>query len=291
MHVLHSLCFKFLNMSQVFKQVFLLICLATTLMVFNYIQSFYNTSKPQLFLQYPLLSLSSHHNQSTKAVFLNSDQMQISNHDPHQNLNASTNDGERIAIPPEALQRNSPFYGMIYKNEYGLPVKGGIRSIKIENNWKSYFPNLIENLKKLEEFNLGLDNTSFTYSSSIKVIQTNYTLGDEFRATITSLDRENRPKKFGGDYYRARLVRKSENRPSDGIPCKVTDNHDGTYSASAPLFLQGSLVLEVTLVHSIEAIREIIQKTESKKSSWLVRFEGILETQEKVTCDLELSNK
>ena len=261
-------------------------------MFFNYILNFYKTSKPQLFSQFPLLSSStSRHNESTKAVFVNIDLMPISNDDPHQNFNANTNDSERFAIPPEALQRSSPFYGMIYKNEYGLPVKGGIRSIKIENNWKSYFPNLMKNLKKLEEFNLGLDNTLFTHSSSIKLIQTNYTLGDEFRATITSLDRENRPKKFGGDYYRARLVRKSEYRPSDGIPCKVTDNHDGTYSVSAPLLLQGSLVLEVTLVHSIEAIREVIQKTESKKSSWLIRFEGILETQEKVTCDLELNNK
>ena len=130
----------------------------------------------------------------------------------------------------------------------------------------------------------------FPHSSSIKFLETHYTLGDKFRATITSLDRENRTKKFGGDYYRARLVRKTEDRPADGIPCKVTDNHDGSYSVSAPLLLEGILVLEVKLVNSIEGIREIVEKTESKVV-WLMRYEATLETKEKVTCNVELSEK
>ena len=267
-------------MFQIFKQRIILICFAATLMLFKFILRFYITSKPQLFLQYPLLSSSTpHYDQTTKVALGNySDRMPI------------TNDGDRLVIPPEALQRSSPFYGMIYKNDYGLPVKSEIRSSKIENNWKLYFPNLMKNLKKLEEFNIALNNRSFTHSSSIKLMQTNYTLGEEFRAIITSLDRENRTKKFGGDYYRARLVRKSESRPADGIPCKVTDNNDGSYSVSAPLLLNGSFVLEVKLVISIEGIREIIQNTENIVT-WFGRYEAKLETKEKVTCNLELSNK
>ena len=279
-------------MYQIFKQLSILLCFAATLMLFNFILRFYITSKPQLFLQYPLLSSSTpHYDQTTKVALVNySGRMQISNNDPHQNLKTRTNDGNRFVIPPEALQRSSPFYGMIYKNDYGLPVKSEIRSSKIENNWKLYFPNLMKNLKKLEEFNIALNNRSFTHSSSIKLMQTNYTLGEEFRAIITSLDRENRTKKFGGDYYRARLVRKNESRPADGIPCKVTDNNDGSYSVSAPLLLNGSFVLEVKLVISIEGIREIIQKTESIVT-WFGHYVAKLETKEKVTCNLELSNK
>ena len=48
----------------------------------------------------------------------------------------------------------------------------------------------------------------------------------------------------------------------------MKENHDGTYAVRAPLVLEGSLILEVKLVVSLERIAEVVNQTEH-----LVHFE------------------
>ena len=199
-------------------------------------------------------------------------------------------------ISPEIFNKDSPFYGMLYKDEYGSPIKNRpqVETYQISQNewgiWKSYFPELMLNFQKLRKNNPTLKKAFFTHSASVNFERTSYNLGEEFLATITSQDWEQRLKKFGGDYYRARLLRKRNNEAIDGIPCKVVDNCDGTYIVTAPLLLEGPLTLEVKLVNSVEAIREIVMKTE-QLVTWKMRFMAKLESGEVVTCNVQLSNR
>jgi len=197
---------------------------------------------------------------------------------------------------PNIYKKSSPFYGMLYRNEYGTPLNTHAQVEKFETSqhdwelWKSHFSDLFRNIQKLREYNPTLNKTFFTHSALVSFNRTSYKFGEEFVATIISQDREQRPKSFGGDYYRARLIRQKKNQPADGIPCNVMDNGDGTYMISAPLRLKGSLMLEVKLVNSVEGLREIVNKTENL-ITWRMRFVATLESNETVTCNVQLSNR
>ena len=195
------------------------------------------------------------------------------------------------------FNKSSPFYGMLYRNEYGSALKSRIgtqaesyKRWKSERElWKSYFPNLMENFQKLEKFNPTLNKSLSTRSASVSFNRSSYKFGEEFLATITSRDREQRPKEFGGDYYRARLVQQNSTMSFNGIPCKVVDNCDGTYKVTAPLLLKGPMILEVKLVNSVEAIRYIVMKTENLVT-WRMRVLANLESDEFVICNMLLSD-
>jgi len=203
-----------------------------------------------------------------------------------------------VNVSPEILSNISPFYGMLHKNEYGLPLKTHAQVVqenheKSQNEWESwkyYFPQLLKNFQILEEFNPKLLNKSLaTYSASVTMSQSSYQFGETFLATIKSLDWKQRIKPFGGDYYRVRLMRQNNSRPADGIPYHVVDNNDGTYTATAPLWLEGKLLLEIKLVNSVEGIKEIVIKTENLVS-WGHEFEATLENSEVVNCNLQRRN-
>ena len=40
----------------------------------------------------------------------------------------------KFVIPSETLNKSSPFYGMIYKNEYGLPLRGEFIRTRSKND-------------------------------------------------------------------------------------------------------------------------------------------------------------
>ena len=189
----------------------------------------------------------------------------------------------------EAHNSTSPFYGLLHKNTYGLPLSYfSVPPFQIsKNDWKDFFPHVVKALEQLQAKNPASEVEFFTRSFAVTSTQLSYKTGDEFVATITSMDGKGRPKSFGGDYYRARLVRGNQIYP-DGIPCRVTDNHNGTYTVNAPLVLKGSLKLEVKLVSPIETINEMIKQTE-KLSSWGVPFYATLEKGEVVKCNVDLT--
>ena len=245
------------------------------------------------------VTLSQKKHAGNEVILLNSDSDDTKRNAQHTDngnqITISPNADKAKAISPEVFNKDSPFYGNLFMDEYGLPLKNRpqveiYEQSKIEwHSWKLYFPELMLSFQKLEKFNLTLVKTMSTRFASVSFDRTNYNVGEELQATITSLDWEWRPKQFGGDYYRARLFQESGIRPSDGIPCQIVDNHDGTYTVTAPLSFEGRMMLEVKLVNSVEAIKEIAMKTE-QLISWKKRYEAILESGEAVTCNVQMAS-
>nr|XP_020512930.1 NXPE family member 3-like isoform X2 [Labrus bergylta] len=76
-------------------------------------------------------------------------------------------------------------------------------------------------------------------------------VGDQLEVMIKMYDFQGNPKKSGGDAIVARL----HNRALEaGVAGRVVDHLNGSYSAVFPLLWEGSAQVEVTLVHSSEAI-------------------------------------
>ena len=191
--------------------------------------------------------------------------------------------------PWTTWNKYSPFYGMNHRNTYGLPLSSfDVKSFrKINEDWKVYFPKTISAISHYKQRNSVKSESFFTHSFVVKVPPKFFSFGEELEATVTSLDSEGRAKLFGGDYYRARLIRRDGDYP-DGIPCKVVDNEDGTYSVKAPLVLQGAFLLEVKLVISVEGIAEIIAQSDNL-DSWGHQYFGQFETGEIMPCNVDLS--
>ena len=196
---------------------------------------------------------------------------------------------KNFVVPPEVDNPKSPFYGMHYKNAYGLPLADLTNETFEEEHggwWGEYFPELIQSIQMQEKINPSQNSTFFTHSGIITLHKTNYDFGEEIAATITSVDRKGRPKTFGGDFYHARLVRKQDETElyPDGIPCRVIDNNNGTYTVKAPLLLQGHLVLDVLLAHSLQGLKSIINKTVELTCSSITAYKAVLSDKQSSFC-------
>ncbi|XP_065807409.1 NXPE family member 3-like isoform X3 [Labrus bergylta] len=76
-------------------------------------------------------------------------------------------------------------------------------------------------------------------------------VGDQLEVMVQIYDFQGNPKKSGGDVLLARL----HNRALEaGVAGRVVDHLNGSYSAVFPLLWEGSAHVEVTLVHSSEAV-------------------------------------
>ncbi|XP_029902331.1 NXPE family member 3-like [Myripristis murdjan] len=76
-------------------------------------------------------------------------------------------------------------------------------------------------------------------------------VGDELEALIQIGNFQGRPKHFGGDLVIARL---HDPELLAGVAGRVVDHLNGSYTAVFPLLWEGQAQVEVTLVHSSEAI-------------------------------------
>lgn len=76
-------------------------------------------------------------------------------------------------------------------------------------------------------------------------------LGDQLEALIQIHDFQGRPKRYGGDFLLARL---HSPELGAGVAGTVVDHRNGLYSALFPLVWVGPARVEVTLVHSSEAV-------------------------------------
>ena len=194
-----------------------------------------------------------------------------------------------IVMKPDIAAILSPFYGMNHRDTYGQPRSNfENRTLNISSvKWETFFPKTLRAVINMKTKTSVQNSKIFTSFFNVSLDKHNYYFGDEFTATIMSRDSTGNRKTFGGDYYRARLIRDNSLYP-DGIPCRVTDNEDGSYTVKAPLVLNGRLTLEVVLVIPIEGIHEILEKTKDKPW-WGAFFKAELESGEKVICNTNLS--
>lgn len=78
-----------------------------------------------------------------------------------------------------------------------------------------------------------------------------WNVGDQLEALVQMHDFQGRPKRYGGDFILARL---HSPELGAGVAGKVLDHRNGFYSAMFPLLWVGSAQVEITLVHSSEAV-------------------------------------
>ncbi|XP_038863152.1 NXPE family member 3-like [Salvelinus namaycush] len=76
-------------------------------------------------------------------------------------------------------------------------------------------------------------------------------VGDQLEALVHMHDFQGRPKRHGGDFLLARL---HSPELGAGVAGQVLDHRNGLYSAVFPLLWEGSVRVEVTLVHPSEAV-------------------------------------
>ncbi|XP_018557870.1 NXPE family member 3 [Lates calcarifer] len=76
-------------------------------------------------------------------------------------------------------------------------------------------------------------------------------VGDQLEALVQMHDFQGRPKRYGGDFLLARL---HSPELGAGVAGKVLDHGNGFYSALFPLLWVGSAQVDITLVHSSEAV-------------------------------------
>lgn len=76
-------------------------------------------------------------------------------------------------------------------------------------------------------------------------------VGDQLEVLVQMHDFQGRPKRYGGDFLVARL---HSPELGAGVAGEVLDHKNGFYSALFPLLWVGSAQVEVTLVHSSEAV-------------------------------------
>lgn len=87
-------------------------------------------------------------------------------------------------------------------------------------------------------------------------------LGDQLEALVQVHDFQGRPKHYGGDFLLARLHSPDLGA---GVVGTVLDHKNGFYSAMFPLLWTGSAQVEVTLVHSSEAVA-VLQRLRQDRS-------------------------
>lgn len=186
--------------------------------------------------------------------------------------------------PAEFKNHKSPFYGVFSKETFGLPISMEEQKNYTEEyrDWRVYFPSLIKAINESKESNPSFNPKLFTTTGIVDVKTTNFEVGSELLATVTSIDGNGKAKKFGGDYYRARLSQNDSFRP-DGVPCRVIDNENGTYSVKSFLLLEGTLNLEIKLVLPLEGIIDVINET-SKMLCKEHGYVATLKTKETVEC-------
>ncbi|XP_078578400.1 NXPE family member 3-like [Branchiostoma floridae x Branchiostoma japonicum] len=96
-----------------------------------------------------------------------------------------------------------------------------------------------------------------TCSQNTKIVVLNrdrpHRQGDVLTAIVTARDQEGRPKTYGGDFFRARLIR--DGSPQASSTGHTIDHDNGTYTVEFPLHWVGNVRIKIQLVHPSEAVK------------------------------------
>ena len=194
----------------------------------------------------------------------------------------SVNESQNTNFQVPKLNSLSPGYGIEFTEMYGYPTEPEklLNYHEVYSDWRPFLPNLMTSITK--RMKTKTTNDVITKTASISVNTNTFVIGEELVATLISLDGTGRRKEFGGDYYRARIIRGTGKYP-DAIPCRIIDNNDGSYTIKAPLLFEGNLTLDVMLVTPLEGILEMIKETEKMLCDDRGYF-AALQSKEQVVC-------
>ncbi|XP_066292253.1 NXPE family member 3-like isoform X2 [Branchiostoma lanceolatum] len=134
--------------------------------------------------------------------------------------------------------------------------------------------------------NVPLRDVTHANSTTFVVInpEREYRQGDVLTAVIVARDARGRPKTYGGDFFRAKLV---SVRPREASSAgHVTDHGNGTYTVQFPLYWAGDVTVSVQLVHPSEAVRILrrIRDVPAKRGYECVFLDSQTGTREERPC-------
>ncbi|XP_040271236.1 NXPE family member 3-like isoform X2 [Bufo bufo] len=187
--------------------------------------------------------------------------------------------------------------GIIYRiNMRGLSLKQNSKTATmIMTTWPktTHQDKELHTLLKLTEWPLPLLNTSLEFSTyprtSIYFLlhpRSTYVVGEKLEVLIIAKDHKGRTKSYGGDYFHAKLHSPSLKA---GVSGSVSDNYNGTYTASFILQWPGETMVSIKLMHSSEAIAILHEKRSTRPDK--VFFKGYFfknGTEEVVECNFNL---
>ncbi|KAL2087452.1 hypothetical protein ACEWY4_016280 [Coilia grayii] len=109
---------------------------------------------------------------------------------------------------------------------------------------------------------------------TIQDLKQSYSVGEELHATIFAKDFTGQPKRYGGDFFQAKVY---SDKLKASVFGEVLDHQNGTYSARFVLPWAGQALVAVRLIHSSEAVQAQKQhrSTDSGRASFLGYFVGV----------------
>ncbi|XP_056425946.1 NXPE family member 3-like [Hyla sarda] len=151
----------------------------------------------------------------------------------------------------------------------------------------------LDNLLKMTEWPLPPANTSLEFSTHpeksiffLLLPRSTYVVGEKLEVHVMAKDLKGRAKKYGGDYFHAKL---HSPRLKAGVSGSVIDHRNGSYTASFILQWPGQTMVSIKLMHSSEAIAILHEKRITRPDK--VFFKGYFmqnATVEVVECNFNL---
>ncbi|XP_069072703.1 NXPE family member 3-like isoform X2 [Pleurodeles waltl] len=138
---------------------------------------------------------------------------------------------------------------------------------------------------------LNLESSTSPFNCDCHILhpKANYSVGESLEVVLTTKDHRNRPKMYGGDFFRAKL---HSPKLKAGVRGLVTDHQNGTYTVSFLLPWPGDVEISIRLFHSSEAVQVMRRARDTRPDK--VYFSGLFQrngTEEKTECNLEIPDK
>lgn len=115
----------------------------------------------------------------------------------------------------------------------------------------------------------------------------NYSVGDNITVVITARDGLKNPKRYGGDFFQAKLFNTELKASVFG---QVVDHNNGTYTANFTLLWEGLAKVSIRMIHSSEAVQVLDRHREREPDK--VYFIGVFRNggqEEQVVCNAQRS--
>ncbi|XP_066263396.1 NXPE family member 3-like [Branchiostoma lanceolatum] len=103
---------------------------------------------------------------------------------------------------------------------------------------------------------LILDQVTYPKYTTVVVLNRDrlYHQGDVLTVRVVARDKVGRPKTYGGDFFRVRLISSDRSLQASSAG-HVTDHCNGTYTVKFPLYWAGGVSFKIQLVHPSEAVK------------------------------------